>query len=609
MRCGINFCGLSPPSKEQSGDKRRRDPFEDSVDSVRLQRWAKTRRLDLDSALHDMMGADSDFRELQRAAITAVVQGESPLLIIMPTGGGKSLIFLLPVKAMNDGTTIVVVPLIALRQDLQRKCEGWGIHCVEWNPRRPNNEAQIVLVTPESFISDPFQSSLQRLRNSQQLVRIVVDECHELLFTTENFRPALQQMRVLVQAEVQILFLSATLPPSQEATFRALFLFRDDELHVLRTSTNRENIGYLVEHRSPSDPDVTRRIQKGVRRTLQKNSADRCLIYCHSIDEGSSIAEALRCEFYHAQADGKDLILRRYRERVSRVLVTTNALGMGIDIPDIRLVVHVGNPFSLIEYAQQSGRAGRDGASCSAVILVNAAAVPARAPGRTSFEQQALSQFLMKTSADTPCRRVTLNHYLDGPSERKGCRDHEMRCDVCRRGCTKARTALSEGVGTCQRTEDPGPRISSQPPSDPPPTVGPDPSEPRLFARQRTSQTSIRRRATDQLATEGQELEKLADHLSFWQHHCVHCISQGKSGDGHRWPTCSSMDGPRQERMREQLRRIKSTIRYEKYSCCFQCGIPQSICGNWKTTATGRFERISREPCLFSDVLVEGDNR
>jgi superfamily II DNA helicase RecQ len=121
--------------------------------------------------------------------MAAIQQGRSLVVAIMPTGGGKSMLFMLPAWAVPGGTTIVVVPLISLRQDMARRCRQVGVSCVAWDRQRPPDEAAIVLVTPESAVTGDFQSFINQLVMMRRLDRVVVDECHIIMNAQKDFRP------------------------------------------------------------------------------------------------------------------------------------------------------------------------------------------------------------------------------------------------------------------------------------------------------------------------------------------------------------------------------------------------------------------------------------
>jgi superfamily II DNA helicase RecQ len=137
--------------------------------------------MDITAQLKQMMGNQAEFWGVQREAIAAIAAGESPIVAVMLTGAGKSLLFMLPAWVEQGGTTVVVVPLIALRGDMMRRCKKLGISCAAWESRRPPDAAAVVLVTPESAVGEEFATFLNRLRATRQLDRIVVDECHIVL--------------------------------------------------------------------------------------------------------------------------------------------------------------------------------------------------------------------------------------------------------------------------------------------------------------------------------------------------------------------------------------------------------------------------------------------
>jgi superfamily II DNA helicase RecQ len=164
----------------------------------------------------------------------------------MPTGAGKSLLFMLPAWAEQGGTTVVVVPLIALRGDMKQRCTKLGILCIEWESRRPPDAAAVVLVTPESTVGEVFATFLNRLQATRQLDRIVNDECHTVLNRQYTFHKQLQQLGRLVAAETQIVMLTATLPPGEEDELFRRMHFERDQVKMFRAPTARTNVAYCV---------------------------------------------------------------------------------------------------------------------------------------------------------------------------------------------------------------------------------------------------------------------------------------------------------------------------------------------------------------------------
>lgn len=186
------------------------------------------------------------FRGVQDPAIRAIQRGESPVIAVMPTGGGKSMLFIVPAFTAPGGTTVVVVPLVALRADMQRRCQQLGISCVAWESRRPPDAASIVLVTPESAVSPDFQTFLNRLRWMRRLDRIMIDECHVVLNSQGDFRPQMAQLGKLVRARTQMVWLTATLPPSMEEELCRRMKHNQTAVTIYRARTSRPNVAYRV---------------------------------------------------------------------------------------------------------------------------------------------------------------------------------------------------------------------------------------------------------------------------------------------------------------------------------------------------------------------------
>ncbi|KAH0551515.1 hypothetical protein GP486_007269 [Trichoglossum hirsutum] len=199
------------------GVKRVWDGKHEGNPGPRFRRWQGLRQTNLQSALQQLMGQNVQFRGKQQAALRAIMDGKSPIILVMQTGGGKSLMFMLPASVKDAGTTVVVTPLIALKQDMQRRCRELGLECQEWSTRKRVHDSCILLVTPESAISQGFMNHLRKLQGMDRLDRIVIDECHVLLNTQLDFRRKLQKLRKMVEFMAQLVLLTATLPPSKES--------------------------------------------------------------------------------------------------------------------------------------------------------------------------------------------------------------------------------------------------------------------------------------------------------------------------------------------------------------------------------------------------------
>ena len=165
----------------KAGMKRPRSEWEHIGREVQFRRFKQMCHVNIHAKLKELMGEKAEFRGLQEKTMHAIITGQSPIVNIIATGEGKSMLFMLPAYCVSGGTTVVIVPLCSLQEDLERQCREARIECVQWDSRRPHETASIVLVTPESAITKTFSTYINRLRSTYQLDRVVMDECHVVL--------------------------------------------------------------------------------------------------------------------------------------------------------------------------------------------------------------------------------------------------------------------------------------------------------------------------------------------------------------------------------------------------------------------------------------------
>ena len=318
-----------------------------------------------------------DFRGIQREIIESIGSGHDTLGL-MPTGGGKSITFQVPALC-QDGTCIVITPLIALMKDQVDNLRRRGIRAAAIYSGLTREEIVITLencifgdirilyVSPERLASDLFQTKLRHMRVSF----ITVDEAHCISQWGYDFRPSylqIAQIRKLVP-NAPVLALTATATPAVVQDIQQKLSQKDTNFNVFRMSFERKNLAYVVRH-APDKREQLIHILESV-----KGSA---IVYARSRRRTKEYAELLTeagisATFYHAGLDSavKDERQRGWQQDKVRVMVATNAFGMGIDKPDVRLVIHIDCPDSIEAYFQEAGRAGRDGRKAYAVLLYN----------------------------------------------------------------------------------------------------------------------------------------------------------------------------------------------------------------------------------------------
>ena len=326
-----------------------------------------------------------DFRGIQREIIESIGDGHDTLGL-MPTGGGKSVTFQVPALAMK-GVCIVITPLIALMKDQVDNLLRRGIKAAAIYSGLTHEEIIITLencifgdvkllyVSPERLGSELFQKKLRHMRVSF----ITVDEAHCISQWGYDFRPSyleIVSIRKLLP-DVPVLALTATATPQvvediQEKLTRETSQTSETSgtsFNVFKMSFERKNLVYVVRQASDKREQLIH---------ILNSLAGTAIVYARSRQRTKEVSEMLNkagipATFYHAGLDSsvKDERQQAWQEGKTRVMVATNAFGMGIDKPDVRLVIHIDCPDSLEAYFQEAGRAGRDGFKAYAVLLYN----------------------------------------------------------------------------------------------------------------------------------------------------------------------------------------------------------------------------------------------
>ena len=322
--------------------------------------------------LKDYWGYDN-FRGIQEDIINSIGSGRDTLGL-MPTGGGKSITFQVPALA-KDGLCIVITPLIALMKDQVRNLRDRGIKAIAIYSGMTREEIIISLencifgnykflyISPERLDTEIFRVKLRSMKVSM----ITVDESHCISQWGYDFRPAylkISEIRNMLPG-VPVLALTATATPEVVKDIQQRLAFKEE--NVFRMSFERKNLAYIVRRTENKSEELLH---------ILKHVPGSAIVYAHNRKRTKEYSQMLNengitATFYHAglNNDTKDQRQKSWVKGDTRVMVATNAFGMGIDKPDVRLVVHVDIPDSPEAYFQEAGRGGRDGEKAYAVLL------------------------------------------------------------------------------------------------------------------------------------------------------------------------------------------------------------------------------------------------
>lgn len=518
----------------------------------------------------------------QEQALALIMGWTEQVVAILPTGAGKSLLFMLPCSLPGAGITVLVVPLVSLRSDLLRRLGELHVEHMVWSPGE-RREASLVLVSVEAAATADFRGYAQTLIDAQKLDRIVVDECH-LTVTAVTYRESMVDLTAIRILRTQFVYLTATLPPSMQAEFEE----RNYLVHpkVIRASSNRPNISYTVRKAQTGRGSLLEQAAWEAQAMIaRRNSFDRTrdkiVLYVRTRDEADDLAALIRCEVYTAKmgtAVEKSEVLERWIGSSDHTcIVATAALAEGFDYAHVRMVINVNEPDSIILFAQESGRAGRDGKPAYSLVLLpakwdarndladgsDASSLPATHDSglRRQRERRAMQLYLRREQ----CYRTSLTEYLDSPADRRWCMIGDIPCDFCQRTHDEpiGPPAEMEREGVPQETHTGAAAIHRA----------------RL-----SEQTELARYIEDMLAVRGS---------------CMFCRAAGERWD-HPFPMCHRRFEVFRLRDKARRRHTERGRRWlQPYTACFWCLNPQSVCSRADPEANE-----GKQKCDHADTVL-----
>ncbi|NOU23972.1 MAG: DNA helicase RecQ [Methylotenera sp.] len=398
--------------------------------------------------LHDVFGY-STFRGEQQAIVEHVTTG-GDALVLMPTGGGKSLCYQLP-ALLREGVGIVVSPLIALMQDQVDALKQLGVRAAFLNSSQDADETrditvqlmrghlQIVYVAPERLLMSSFLSLLDEIEQGAGIALFAIDEAHCVSQWGHDFRPEYRKLTVLHERFPQVPRIALTATADAPTRAEIIERLQLENARQFVSSFDRPNIKYRVTQKGASQKTSARQQLEAFLESEHANDAG--IVYCLSRKKVEETAEWLKSRGwdalpYHAGLDARvrNLNQRRFLREEGVIMVATVAFGMGIDKPNVRFVAHLDLPKSMEGYYQETGRAGRDGLPANAwmtyglgdVVSMRKMLDSGDAPEeRKAVERQKLDA-LLGFCESTICRHQTLLRYF-GEQHPGDC----GQCDNC----------------------------------------------------------------------------------------------------------------------------------------------------------------------------------
>ncbi|UMM21032.1 hypothetical protein L5515_002892 [Caenorhabditis briggsae] len=400
------------------------------------------------------------FRPLQSAAINAVMSKEDAI-VILSTGGGKSLCYQLP-ALLAKGLTLVISPLVSLVEDQIMQLQKLGIDAASLNANTPKDEAKrveqaitkgstelrLLYVTPEKLAkSKRMMNQLEKSLGVGYLKLIAIDEVHCCSQWGHDFRTDYSFLNVLKRQFKGVPILGLTATATSNVLDDVKKMLGIPVAIVFRAGFNRANLNYKVLTKPGSEDEC---VEKIVRTIKRKFSGKTGIIYCLSRNDCEKLAKSLkangiRAKHYHAYMEPVDRSAahQKWVSGEIQVIVATVAFGMGIDKPDVRFVIHHSLPKSIENYYQESGRAGRDGLPATCILYYRMSDI-FKQSSMIQQEQTGIANLynMVRYASDTvTCRRVKLAEHFEEAWEPSWC---QKQCDVCEKSSNSPGTATED---------------------------------------------------------------------------------------------------------------------------------------------------------------------
>ena len=476
----------------------------------------------------------------------------------------------------------MMISLIALRQNLHRRCREVNIDCREWKDGNSPDDARIVLIIPKSVRSDDFIRFLNRIQKQKRLDRIVIDECHVVLNERYDFRSQLQELSELNRARVFIVMLTITLPLIDEERFLKKMWLRFNEIQIFRIRITRTNIRYRTYHiRERTDDQQDTNLLRFIRETQNRLiGREKIVIYSSQINDCQSLTASIDCDAYFHETEDKTNVFERFVADSQRnIIVAISAFGMKIDVSHIRWVIHVNESRFLLDYSQENERAKRNDVTNQTMIIRDRTKKKDHVKFYIDINRHWINKYL-KTS----CKRVMLNLYLNDKINRNSCEMNEQTCE----NCENKKTVKTKNANSISNTS-------------------------RSITCKNIIMNIIVTRHQQKIRNAQANIQIMRQTLNRLRERCVYCfITEQTQESDHFMFHCQigncSLIRTEYQKRKQRIRRDKALKLYEKCNICF---VSQKWCNQWRekteTDNVKRYERVfkQREHCQYQNVIIE----